>query len=76
MGRSRRWRRPSDGLVRGLVTIKANYTETGNFAVWACDDSRRSLDFNEIDKFNGESLLPDGTVVIALLVNFVARRVL
>jgi len=54
------------GLVSGLVTIKANYTGTGNFAVWAYDDSRRSLVFNEIDKFKGESLLPDGTVVIAI----------
>ena len=54
------------GGVAGLVTVRANYTGTGNFAVWAYDDSRRSLVFNEIDKFQGESLLPDGTVVIAV----------
>ena len=54
------------GLIAGLVTIKANYTGTGNFAVWAYDDSRRSLIFNEIDKFSGESLLPEGTIVVAV----------
>jgi hypothetical protein len=49
----------------GIVTVSARYRGDDNFAVWAYNPSTvRELLVNEIGNYQGEELLPDGTVIL------------
>jgi hypothetical protein len=60
-----------DSVVRlsppssGLTTTKIQHTGSSNFAVYAYGDTTELL-VNEIGKYRGESLLPNGTLLIAI----------
>jgi hypothetical protein len=49
----------------GLTTTKIQHTGSSNFAVYAYGDTTELL-VNEIGRYRGESLLPNGTLLIAI----------
>lgn len=50
----------------GLTTIDFAYKGDSNFAVWSYSPSGVDLLANEIGPWSGQSLLPDGTVLLAV----------
>jgi hypothetical protein len=53
----------ADGLTPGLAPVTFVHDGDGNFAVWAYGTTT-DLVVNEIGPFNGETLLPEGTILI------------
>lgn len=53
---------PTSGLTTATITHKGQ----SNFAVWAYSSDGRDLLVNEIGRYSGESLLPDGTVLFEI----------
>lgn len=49
--------------ISGLATVRLTHKGEGNFAVWAYGDSAELL-VNEIGGYSGETLMPDGTVLV------------
>ena len=49
----------------GLVTLKLTHRGDSNFAVIAYSSGGADLLANEIGRYSGETLLPDGTFLIA-----------
>jgi hypothetical protein len=54
--------RPTSGLTVATITHKGQ----SNFAVWAYGSSGRDLLVNEIGRYEGESLLADGTLLFEI----------
>lgn len=52
-----------DPPSEGMTTVRITHSGTGNFAVWAIDDYPNLL-VNEIGSYNGETLLPHGTLML------------
>jgi hypothetical protein len=50
-------------VSQGMTTVRITHSGKENFAVWAISDYPNLL-VNEIGRFNGETLLPDGTVML------------
>ncbi len=55
--------RISPDALDGLTTVKITHNGTSNFAVWAYGNSSNLL-VNEIGAYTGETLLPQGTVLL------------
>jgi len=50
----------------GLTTATITHQGQSNFAVWAYSSDGRDLLVNEIGRYSGESLLPDGTLLFEI----------
>ncbi|MGY1808552.1 hypothetical protein ACI8AF_14380 [Blastococcus sp. SYSU D00669] len=53
------------GVAEGLTPVTFTHQGEGNFAVWAYGDSEDLL-VNEIGAYSGETLLPEGTIVLVV----------
>ena len=50
----------------GFVVIGVTHRGSSNFAVWSYTADSRDLLFNEIGRYSGESVLPDGTLLLEI----------
>lgn len=53
-----------DGVADGLTPVTLTHAGESNFAIWAWGESSPDLIVNEIGRYDGTTLLPDGSLVL------------
>ncbi|MGP5640663.1 hypothetical protein ACTXPS_14605 [Brachybacterium tyrofermentans] len=53
-----------DGVADGLTPVTLTHAGESNFAIWAWGKSSPDLIVNEIGRYDGTTLLPDGSLVL------------
>ncbi|MGO2774775.1 MAG: hypothetical protein ACTIB2_15365 [Brachybacterium tyrofermentans] len=53
-----------DGVADGLTPVTLTHAGESNFAIWAWGESSPDLIVNEIGRYDGTTLLPDGSIVL------------
>ena len=69
--------RVADGVATGLGTVTITHKGSSNFVVSSYETSSGDLLVNEIGKYNGEVLLPSGTLIVEIVAdgNWTMRKV-